>query len=181
MISAKDTIYPLIKEDFDFNELIECFTPSDEEINFCKNETRTENNFLCMLIILKSNQRYGYAVMIKDMPKKIIKFISEKVEINITNEVIIEYDSSRIRRHHLPLIKDYLKIKSFSDEGEKIVSLTSYNLSKAREDIADIMNGVIDTLIRERFELPAFSTLLRECYHQKAKVYKEIFKMFSFP
>ena len=176
MISLKDTTYPDIKKELTNKELFECFTPTACDIEFCKKETRTNESFLCMVIILKSFQRYGYAVMLADLEKNIINYIIEKFEFNFSKKIIIEYDSSRNRRKHVDLIKKYLNIKSFSNGGERLIALTFYDLARSREDTADIINGVIETLIRERYEFPGFTTLLKECKRQKSKVYKEIFE-----
>ncbi|MDQ5930311.1 MAG: hypothetical protein QG594_2099, partial [Bacteroidota bacterium] len=176
MISAKDTVYPVIKEEITNKELAECFLPTEDEILFCKNETRSNLNFLFMLIILKSFQRYGYTVLLSELKNKIIEFISENVDVRVTKDEINIYDLSRIRRRHSSVIKKFLKIKSFTEDGENFVSEIAYNLSKSRENTADIINGTIDALIREHYELPAFSTLFRLCKHQKVMVYKEIFE-----
>jgi len=82
LISLKDTTYPDIKKELTNKELFDCFTPTESEIEFCKKETRTNESFLCMVFILKSFQRYGYAVMLADLEKNIINYIFEKFEFN---------------------------------------------------------------------------------------------------
>lgn len=45
-----------------------------------------------------------------------------------------------------------------------------------KDDLADIINVGIETLVKYRYELPAFGTLLREAKDQRSATYRTLFR-----
>lgn len=52
----------------------------------------------------------------------------------------------------------------------------SVRASRVREDLADIINAAIEELVRRRFELPAFSALMRAARTARATVNRGFYK-----
>ncbi|MCF7972063.1 MAG: Tn3 family transposase [Methylococcaceae bacterium] len=70
---------------------------------------------------------------------------------------------SRLRREaHLSIVRRFLDIKPFSADGKELLRTTLREAALTKEDVADIINVGIETLVCHRYELPAFDTLLRE-------------------
>ena len=59
-------------------------------------------------------------------------------------------------------MRDFLAVKPFGDDGKELIRQTFAEAALTKEDVIDIINIGIEILVRHRYELPAFDTLLRE-------------------
>ena len=59
-------------------------------------------------------------------------------------------------------------VKPFDTDARKVMATSLRQAAQVREDTADLINIAIEELIRQRYELPGFTTLLAES--QKIKV-----------
>jgi hypothetical protein len=59
-------------------------------------------------------------------------------------------------------VRQFLAVKPFDDDGKVLMRKTFAEAALTKEDVIDIINIGIETLVRHRYELPAFDTLLRE-------------------
>ncbi len=175
MISPTDTIYPVLKENLNLYELNSCFLATEDEITLIEKETRSISSKLGFLITLKTFQCLGYFVKVEIVPKNIISFISSQLNIEQFESILIEYDSSRNRINHMDKILQFMSVKNYSDVGDQIVARVSKNTALVRENLSDIINACIETLLHDRIELPAFSRLHREAMNQRAQVYNELY------
>jgi hypothetical protein len=57
------------------------------------------------------------------------------------------------------LIRDYAGVKAWGDEAQQAMERASQGEARTLEDLPDIINVALEQLVRQRFELPAFSTL----------------------
>ncbi len=69
------------------------------------------------------------------------------------------YDGSGARHRHIARIREYLGVKKFDETAHSILSATVRQAALLREDLVDIINIVIEELVRRRYELPPFPTL----------------------
>lgn len=76
MPGLHDTAYPRFKKRIHRKELEQIYTPTREEIILARNEARGETAVVCYLILLKTLQRLGYFVRLKQVPTKIIYHIA---------------------------------------------------------------------------------------------------------
>jgi Domain of unknown function (DUF4158) len=74
---------------------------------------------------------------------------------------LIRLNAITARFRHMDLVRFYLGVTPFADTARKLMLRTSLASSRVREDLADIVNMAIEELIRQRYELPGFSTLFR--------------------
>jgi hypothetical protein len=72
---------------------------------------------LGFLVLLKTFQRLGYFVMIRDVPASIVEHIAHDQGFLEKPGGLDEYDASGTRRRHVPIIREYLGAKPFCDEG----------------------------------------------------------------
>lgn len=175
MISPTDTVYPILKDNMSLQELNSCFMPTEEELKFVENETRSLASKFCFLITLKTFQNLGYFIAIKSIPKNILDFISEQLFIDKYDEFLNDYGNSRTRTYHMDKILKRLSVKNYSENGDEIVSNVARNTAIVRENLPDIINACIETLLHDRIELPAFSRLHREAMTQRAQVYDDLY------
>ena len=59
------------------------------------------------------------------------------------------------------MIREFLGVTAYGPAARQVVVETCLQAARTRDDLPDIINMAIEELIRQRFELPAFSTLLR--------------------
>ncbi|MBT9100267.1 DUF4158 domain-containing protein [Methylovulum psychrotolerans] len=86
------------------------------------------------------------------------------------------YDDSRSRKTHVGLIRSYLNVSQFESEAHKLLRQALVDAALTKDDLADIINVGVETLVKYRYELPAFGTLLREAKEQRTATYRTLFR-----
>jgi len=61
----------------------------------------------------------------------------------------------------MALVRSFMGVTQFADVARKLMLQTCLAGSRVREDLADIVNMAIEELVRQRYEMPGFSTLFR--------------------
>jgi TnpA family transposase len=161
MPAIYETAYPRFKTNMLLVELQMWYTPTSDEIEFASNRTNQSSSRLAFLVMLKSFQRLGRFMQVKKVPQSIIEHIAKSININRIPKSLKHYDSSGIKRVHLKILRDYLGIKPFSQDVRKTAKTIGLETAKSKNDLSDIINVILEELIRLRIELPAFNTLVR--------------------
>lgn len=161
-MQPSDTAYPRFKSRLTPAELERFYTPTDEEQAFCANIARAPTTRLGFVVLLKTFQRLGYFVPSIEVPDVIIEHIATAIERRIDSEALRRYDQSEARRKHLAAVRKFLDVKPFSAQGRTLLRAALGEAALTKEDVADIVNVGIEILVRHRYELPAFDTLVRE-------------------
>jgi hypothetical protein len=161
VLSPSDTAYPILKESPTGRELQELFTPNLLELGFARENTRQPVPRLGLLLLLKSFQKLGYFVRLAEIPPPIALHIAKAVGWNQVPDGLSAYDASTARFRHMALVRSYMGVTPFADAARKLMLRICLASSRVREDLADIVNTAIEELVRQRYELPGFSTLFR--------------------
>jgi len=61
----------------------------------------------------------------------------------------------------LSIIREYLQIAPFNSQAQQVMLQALEMAVVTKHDLADLINVAIEELVRQRFELPGFSTLER--------------------
>lgn len=176
MPSINETVYPGFKSNIDEKDLKNVYTPTSGEILYANEVTRNSKHRLLFLIMLKTCQRLGYFVTIANVPEIIITYIAKSTGIANTGIEYQKYDKSDTRLKHLDFIRDFLKIKPYNKDAKQIAVKAAAEAAKTKDNDADIINVVIDELIHQRHELPAFSTLIRLSRKVRYTLYNSYYK-----
>lgn len=181
MTAIHETAYPRLKPHPTPDELEKNFTPSNDEYLLMEESTTfsTETNKLGFMVTLKCFQCLGYVINLTQVPEIIIAHISQAIAvsdpINITD--LTDYSTSTKTRHRKIIIK-YLGISGSSKQQREHMKGSALKSASFKENLFDIINDMIETLIKERFELPGFSTLERLARAARAlintKLYEQI-------
>lgn len=171
-----ETVYPRFKSNISEKELNDIYTPTQDEIKFSQKVTRGENAKLCFLIMLKSFQRLGYFTIPKNIPQTIIQHISKVINIAAYPDIIENYSKSGTRIRHVQVIREYLSIKAYGSEARHLVVRATGIAARTKDEPSDLINVAIEELIRQHYELPAFSTLLRISNRIRVAVYRSFYK-----
>ena len=176
MPNAHETAYPRLKTSIGRRELIELYTPTPAEVELATGVSKGEPARLAFLILLKTFQRLGYFIALRDVPRGIVEHIGNDLGMLIVPDSLAEYDESGTRRRHVPIIRKYLRVKNFDEGGQALLSSTVRLAAARMEDLADIINVAIEELVRHSFELPGFTSLIKEARRGRAEVNRTLYR-----
>jgi len=181
MAAIYQTAYPRIKSNLSQDELGDIYTLTTEDQKFalrhCK---RASISFLGLLIQLKTTQRLGRFSSLKEIPKAIITHIKNQCLSRATLKELQAYFASGAKGRHVKLIRRYIRIKPFDKvKTSKLVKIWALEAAMTKEMLPDIINVTLEYLVKERYELPGFSTLERLCQAARTEVNTQT--LFFFP
>ncbi len=119
-------------------------------------------------MLLKTYQRLGYFVTSDQVANMIIEHIAASLAEPCDRGNLCKYDGSQARRKHLSAVRQFLEVKPFDEQGKTLMREAFADAARSKEDAIDIINIGIETLVRHRYELPAFDTLVREARSGRA-------------
>ena len=167
------TIYPRFNKVISKNELIKCYTPSDEDISLAYKHVKGLPQIGVFLIMLKSFKKLNYFPSYKTIPIKIIGHIKASISIDDNTDISVSEKTLQKYRH---IIRDYLNVLDNKKYIEDLIIKTVEEFELIMEHPADVFNAVIETLIKNNCELPAFSTLERLINNKRAEINNNIFE-----
>lgn len=159
MASIERTAYPQFKRNPVVRELVAAYTPTDAEVAFVAEYTRQPAHRLTLTILLKTFQRLGYFPMLDEVPPAVVRHIRSALKLRVQVKPANLANASRYRYYRR--IRQFLQVRAYSDGGLKIAARAVYEAAAVMDNPADLINVAIEQLVRDRVELPAFSTLDR--------------------
>ena len=161
MPGISDCAYPRLKNSPSSQELEDVYTPNDVELTFTQERTRQPPHRLGLLLLLKTFQRLGYFVRYADMPAPIVRHVAKCAGLSDVVEQMDGYDANPLRHRHANLVLEFVGVTAYGPAARQVIVDTCLQAARTRDDLPDIINMALEELIRQRHELPAFSTLLR--------------------
>jgi TnpA family transposase len=172
--SIERTAYPRFKRYYTPNELKNIYTPTTEDKLFATEYTRNDNNYLNLLVALKSFQRLGYFPKLEQIPLSIINHI--KKILCLSEELTIGYINPRTYHRHQHLIREKIKVKKFDNKAQEYLEIKVKEKAYLMGNPADLINVAIEELVKERYELPSFSFLERQIARIRTLVHALIYE-----
>jgi TnpA family transposase len=170
------TAYPRFKQFPDPKELAELYTPTQSEIKLVKSKTKSHEGFLSFMVMLKSFQRLGYFPHPECVPIAVIKHLRSCLKLQTWVKAI---PSERQRYNYQNAIRVYLRVKQYDKAGQRLIATLVAEAAEVKDHPADLINVAIEELVKERYELPAFSTLDRLIGHIRSMVNNRLFILCS--
>ena len=167
------TAYPQFKRYPSNKELHELYTPTVEEIKFVASRTRSKTGRLGLMVMLKSFQRLGYFTHPELVPQPLIIHLRTCLKLD---DRVSPIPSLRSIRYYQEAIREYLNISPYNNRGQELAAVAIKDAAFVRDHPADLINVAIEELVRQRYELPAFSTLDRLACHIRSIVNTRLFK-----
>lgn len=158
MTSIERTAYPRFKKHISKKELEQVYTPNQTELTFISKLARKSELRFGATLLLKSFQRLGYFPAFNDIPRPIVQHIAELLNFQMGNN--LNYEDRTLYRQHQN-IRTYLDVREYNRKGTIIIETSMTTAAEVMDNPADIINVAIEELVRQRIELPAFSTLDR--------------------
>jgi TnpA family transposase len=161
MPNISDTAYPRLKPNPTAKELENIFTPSPEERQFAWNRTADDGQTLRLLVWLKVFQRLGYFPSVDEISNRIFEHIADSIGAVHAPDKLFAYSQSRQKWTHQEFVRNYLGVSAYGEDARKSAVAASLDAATTRDDLVDIINVAIEELVRQRYELPAFSSLVK--------------------
>ena len=179
MPAIHETAYPRLKSSLTARDLAESYTPTVEEMTLINGIVKGLQAKLCFLLLLKTFQRLGYFMQLRDVPSLITDHIAAHLNYTPPLPDLAAYDESGTRRRHVQIIRQYIGVSPFNAEGQLVLAAAFCEAAHTKEDLADIINVGIEELVRQRFELPGFTTLAEEARRERAEVNRTFYSSVS--
>lgn len=171
-----DTL-PLIQQELDNH-----YTPTRDEIRFIQNKLRrtqksisstyTQHQFNA-ITLLKCFQRLGYFPSLRTIPRMIADHIRHCLQLD--HSIPLGYKHSQVLYRHQAMIRMYLNVKSYLHGGKEFAFKIAMESAKIHNYPADIINRISEELMRNRYELPAYSQIDRLVKQSRHCANEEIF------
>lgn len=152
------SIYPRIRSDFTAKELHDLYSPSEDEILFARSSVRGDSSLLNFLAMLKTFQQLHYFPAPTRLPLAISRHIHTCLKL--TSIRYTAYPPASLYRHQ-KTIREYLGISPYDHKARHLAVRTVLEAARTRDDLVDLINVAVETLIYNHYELPAFDTLER--------------------
>ena len=174
------TAYPTLKSRFSAKELREIYTPNQDELSLIKT-FRKPTLKVGFILHLKLYQRLGYVLPLRRVPKQLLRFINRQVPMapDLAREQLLSYDHSTSRHRHIQTIRDYLNIRLLPKEGEAWLLRVAKEAATTKEVVEDIINVLLEELVRHRYELPGLPYLMRIARQARNHVNKACYMMIT--
>jgi len=177
MPAIHETAYPRLKSTITQKDLTDAFTPAESEMNLATSIAKGYPARLCFLLLLKTFQRLGYFILLKEVPLPIYEYIWAHLGMKRLLPDISTYDTSGTKQRHVQIIRKHIGVKPFDVHAQSIMTEAFRESAQSKEDLTDLINMGIEELIRYRFELPGFSTLFEEAQRVRAEVNRGFYRI----
>jgi len=159
---------PLLRSHYPRVVLERDYTPTSGELVFVCTSSNGKTSRLALLTLLKTVQRLGYFPLLSEIPVSLPRFLAGFLGYEVFSPFTGADDRAGSRRRQLERLRTYLKVRPLDSAGRVWLEGILGEAAHLREDLVDLVNIALEELVRKRFELPAFSTLLELA--QKARL-----------
>jgi TnpA family transposase len=174
-----ETAYPRLKNYVTSRELIEIYTPTQQELALANQYTKKGATKLGFLVLLKTFQRLGYFVSPDIVPSAIVSHIIKCTQLSVLPSCLTSYEQSKTRKRHIALIREFQSVTSYGAKARKVVIRSMGQAARTKNDLADIINVAIEELVHHRYELPIFNTLVRAAKRVRGTVDRAFYRQVS--
>src|SRR5688572_26739503 len=120
MASIERTAYPRFKSALTAHELEALYCPTEEDFDFVYGRADDSAQQLTLLTRLKCHQHLGYLPTLEEIPDSIRIYLCQQLRLPAGTAWAPDTQISRYR--HRLLIRAYLKVLSYSQGGERVVT-----------------------------------------------------------
>lgn len=137
--------------------------------------TRTAQNQLNLMLWIKLFPCLGYFPALGEIPPALVDHIRQALDL--AAEVVPGYDHDRTLYRHHQVVREYYQILPYGKEARRVILRTLLRAMRTMDNPAAMINAALEELIKQRFELSAFSTLDRLTGRARTLVYGRICRM----
>ncbi len=175
-----DTAYPALPAELTAAELQAAFTPTAAEIRFVRSQSRQASTSVLILAQLKLLQRLGYFPMLADVPPAVIDHVRVALRSRVLSGTAVRrYDASGTRSRHQKLLRAYVNIRQVDATALAWLAALAAEAAQTKVELPDIVNVLIEELIRGRFELPPLASLQRIAAQARSRCNEALYRAVS--
>ncbi len=164
MSTVHETAYPVLPAEVDDDELRKVYTPSAAEIRFVGSQFRQAPTLVLILTQLKLLQRLGYMPPMSDVPSAIIDHVCAALGARpVLRTTLARYDRSGSKSRHQKILREYARIRPLDALTHDWLASLAAGAARTKTELPDIVNVLLEELVRHRYELPPLATLSRIC------------------
>lgn len=179
MSSTNTCIYPTL-DDVSERTLQLYFTPSENELAFCKQYAKSHSQQTCFLVTLKVMKFLYRAPKCEEVPYSIVRQINRAVTPQrFTKAAFTRYGLSGARAKHLNVIRGYLNLKPVTEETQTFLYEAALKTAKTKANPTDIVNASIEYLLRDQFELPELLVIERAARKASTNINDHLYQEIS--
>ena len=129
------------------------------------------------MLQLKIMQRLGYSVPLASVPLAITAHVCRKLRVSRpTLEALSRYDNSADASRHRQLVLKVLGLKDPDSDAMRWIAQRAEAAAGTKQELADIINVVLEELVRQHYVLPGFTVMLRMARAAREKVNQAIYE-----
>lgn len=179
MASIERTAYPVFARSYSPKELKQHFSLEDDELEWVKTKSSSAVLRLGLAVLLKCFQQLHYFPVLDEIPPSIVDHI--RASFGYSERIQLDYAVKNTLYRHMAAVREYLRVTPAYGQAATVAAHgIAYTAAELLDQRVDIINVVIDELVEQRFELPAFRTLDELAERTHAEVQGRIFgKVFS--
>ncbi len=114
LTSIDRTIYRHVKRSYTTKELIEAYTPTEEERRFVDTMTRSQQHQLNLMLWIKLFPCLGYFPSVDEIPSAIVTHVRKA--LSLPEELVPAYDHPRTLYRHHQAVREYYQILPYAHE-----------------------------------------------------------------
>ena len=163
MTKIEETAYPKLNPHPTDADVRAYFTATADEWTFTRRLAQTLDAQLAVLFHLKLHQCLGRFVALKTVPAVILEKIATSVGAARipTSAVLDRYDAASHSRKHLARLREYREVRPYDANTTLWLSAVAEKATEIKSRLPDIINILLEELVRNRFDLPSFEILVR--------------------
>ncbi|MGJ6967166.1 DUF4158 domain-containing protein [Streptosporangium sp. G11] len=160
MTSVERTAYPEFGRLVFARELYTFFSPSEEEMEWVRAKTDTDEHQLALAVALKCFQKLGRFAKKGEAPAVVVEHVRQCLFREDADESLEPvYASARTEQSHRVLVRLREGVKYAPGKARKLAEREMTKAAWVKNYPPDLINVALERLTQAGLELPAFSTL----------------------
>ncbi|MCA9840341.1 MAG: DUF4158 domain-containing protein [Trueperaceae bacterium] len=176
MALLENTVYPQFKKYYSPQELKILYSLNKAELDFVLNKAKGIEQQLTLALLLKAQQHLGYLINPSEVPKPIQSFLAKQLAFEEATVLTKGLSNKKTFYRYHKAVRTFLDIHSWSVGSKTLAEKVVKEAAYTKSDPADLINVAIESLIEQRYALPAFSTLDRLVGYQRQQVHDELYQ-----
>ena len=169
MVAIHETVYPRFKYNSSKSEIRSLYSPSEAEQRWMRGRRLDPDLQQAHIIYLKCFQRLGYFPSYGDIPRSVREHIAESINRTPISPSFVDAIPGRSLRRLKAAVRRRCRVKRFTLQSEGAwLRDFALDIAQTKESVIDIINAMIELLVKESYELPAVSTLDRLGYEARS-------------
>ena len=172
MTSIERTAYPRLEPSPSTTELAEVWSPKPEDVKLGRAITRGEDQLLSFVLMISCFRRLGYFPRPDTISEAVVSHVRSR--LGLSPQVTLVLPERSLYRYQAA-IRRHLGVQVSGETARHLAATVMTEAALTMDNPADLINVAIEELIKERFELPAFTTLERMARHLRRMVNARLF------